>query len=187
MIGGWNVHFRIKIIALLCFTFFIIFIGHFYWKQQIREMAAHVSSHSSFVEDHNFIKPRRIIIENQASEQREMFSQLVLAFEEQFVDVILNFKDAINELTKKAESDYYRLNINEPQNFRDFIAYNINEIDKIQVDTEKEYRELYDEFTNILLSNGFNQHDAIIYYILFEEITAQTQIGFISHLISLQE
>ncbi|RXJ01691.1 hypothetical protein DS745_09435 [Anaerobacillus alkaliphilus] len=172
----------VKLVAVVCFTFFMILAGQFHWKQQANEMAV-------YAESQNFNKINNVMQSDRkdTSSGALKYSELILDYEDQFVNVIVNYKEAVNEQLLKAENAYFQKIIPEPNEFRNFVVFQMNEFDSIYNSSEEEYLKIYEELVTTLVDNGYSESDTFLYLLLFEEISVDTQMKFVAQLISFQE
>ncbi len=167
-----------KIIVVLISALFIVVVGQFHWQQQIKEVTVAAAQQNT---------PAEQIVTKHHTPEETQLPQLVLDYEVQFADIIIDYQESVNQLLKEAKADYYQQPMTEPQQFRDFIATQVNEIDKIYEASETEYQTVHNDFSNSLVKHGYHKDDALLYYLLFEDMAAQTQMSFVSQLISLQK
>lgn len=172
-----------KLLAIVCFTFLLILAGQIHWKQQARDIAVYAESLTvSKGERISLSETNRVDL----SLERLMISELLLDFEEQFVTLVVAYQDAVNEQFVQAEYDYYKEIDRKPENFRNFVIAQMNELDTLYSEIGSNFQDKYEELLEIIIDHGYSENDAILYYLLFEEIVADSQMNFVAKLLSLQ-
>lgn len=171
---------KIFIVTITLLLVIVISFGKLHWDEKVATQA------TVFAENRTVVTSDMKANDSYVNTKLVNLRKLILDYEEQFGEVLMNYQDQLDQLILVAEQEYYTEVFMGNNDFRSFVLQYSNQAEAIREQVEIDYISVYHHFSQQLVSLGYLAEEADIYLILFEEIATDIQMSFITELISFQ-
>lgn len=174
---------RMLLIAFMTCCFFVIFAGEIWWKKQIND---------TFVQASVQLEERLYLYQDLQSQNeknshitRSNIENIEEQYTEQMIELLVAYQEQVGYLLEQAKREYMSEVLTGNMTYRDLVNEYVLRSATLADTVEVDFEAIYSLFADELIANGYQAEDGFLYYVLFEEVVAETQRIFALEITSL--